>query len=370
MTSSTPAISSLRATREKGRWEFLDATRGIAAFVVICQHGLERFYSFGLPWTVKHFNFGLAGVLAFFLVSGFIIPTSIERYNSISRFWMGRLFRLFPLYLASLIVILVLGYSRVVILPPAFYLHPVRSVLTNLTMMQGFLGSPSAIGVYWTLAYEMLFYILCSILFVAGILKKSTLWAWIATGVFLFSNLCCALLFHRALSAAKAAFIVTAFIGTLFFRNFSGKVTSRTLYSLTPFVLLAFGVSFWLRFSIYPQASDPNQFTFQSEILAFILGYSLFCVAFVLRDHEVPKPLIWLGRISYSVYLVHTLVLPAVGHYLSGTVGIITFFAATLCVSEVTYRFIEAPFVSFQHKILQQQPTTAKGAKAAPLVPN
>ena len=85
---STP--SSSRGEHHR-RWEFLDAVRGLAALLVVLQHSPMRFGK-------DHLSYGLAGVVAFFLVSGFIIPVSLERYASLPRFWSGRILRIVPLY--------------------------------------------------------------------------------------------------------------------------------------------------------------------------------------------------------------------------------------------------------------------------------
>ena len=46
-------------------------------------------------------DLGKYGVLLFFLVSGYVIPMSLERHGSLRRFWIGRLFRIYPAYLAA-----------------------------------------------------------------------------------------------------------------------------------------------------------------------------------------------------------------------------------------------------------------------------
>jgi peptidoglycan/LPS O-acetylase OafA/YrhL len=175
-------IVPTHASREGKRLEFLDAARGIAAFAVMVQHSLESAAPSFLPWSVHHLNFGAFGVVMFFLVSGFIIPVSIDRSGRLPLFWASRFFRLYPMYWVSLIVTLGLGYFKLFPLEAAFYRHPISMSLVNFTMFQTFLHVPDALGVYWTLSLELLFYIVCSFLFVAGWLRRSLLWAWMAVG--------------------------------------------------------------------------------------------------------------------------------------------------------------------------------------------
>ncbi len=60
------------------------------------------------PW----FNAGQYGVFVFFLVSGYIIPASLERKGSVRGFWVSRAFRLYPLYLLGIGISLLAWKSR------------------------------------------------------------------------------------------------------------------------------------------------------------------------------------------------------------------------------------------------------------------
>jgi peptidoglycan/LPS O-acetylase OafA/YrhL len=59
--------------------------------------------------SVYHwFDPGQYGVFVFFLVSGYIVPASLERRGSVRGFWVSRVFRLYPLYLFALSAMIVL----------------------------------------------------------------------------------------------------------------------------------------------------------------------------------------------------------------------------------------------------------------------
>src|SRR5437762_8805346 len=91
-----------------GRLTFLDALRGVAALAVVAQHLGERLWPAFGHVTTFYFQAGQFGVVLFFLCSGFVIPASLERYDSLASFWIGRVCRLFPLYWFSLVVAVVL----------------------------------------------------------------------------------------------------------------------------------------------------------------------------------------------------------------------------------------------------------------------
>jgi hypothetical protein len=95
------------------RIAFLDTARAVAALAVLFQHSLE---GAGLVSLTKQalgqtvVNFGEVGVLVFFLVSGFIIPASLEKIRNQAEFWRRRALRIYPLYFAVMVTNLILGW--------------------------------------------------------------------------------------------------------------------------------------------------------------------------------------------------------------------------------------------------------------------
>ena len=90
------------------RLAFLDAIRGVACLLVMFQHILERISPNLKFFTVNYISFGTMGVISFFLVSGFVIPLSLERTGSIRFYFIKRFFRLYPLY--AFVLLLMLGF--------------------------------------------------------------------------------------------------------------------------------------------------------------------------------------------------------------------------------------------------------------------
>src|ERR1044072_4333627 len=77
------------------RYGFVDAIRGFAAMAVVIEHAIESYYGQGVADT-QIFSFGQFGVAAFLFVSVFVVPVSLERSQSVAKFWIGRFFRLYP----------------------------------------------------------------------------------------------------------------------------------------------------------------------------------------------------------------------------------------------------------------------------------
>src|SRR5690606_28580865 len=121
----------------------------------------------------------------FFLTSGFVIPVSLEKHQSLKAFWIGRLYRLFPLYIFSIILQLILIKLNYI----DAELPTTAGLIFNIIMLAKFTGHPLIEGLYWTLNVEMVFYILVSILFLLKQLSKTFLLAVIAlTGALLLGG--------------------------------------------------------------------------------------------------------------------------------------------------------------------------------------
>jgi peptidoglycan/LPS O-acetylase OafA/YrhL len=89
------------ATGTGNRLAWLDVLRGLAALAVVFNH-----FGYFVPTQLKGpvnqwIDPGAYGVFVFFLISGYIVPASLERKGSVRTFWVSRIFRLYPLYLLA-----------------------------------------------------------------------------------------------------------------------------------------------------------------------------------------------------------------------------------------------------------------------------
>ncbi|KAA3438563.1 acyltransferase family protein [Rufibacter hautae] len=210
-----PFLSQPSAQASSSRLEFLDFLRCIAASAVMLQHALESKSPAFAEFSTKYFQFGVFGVTLFFLTSGFIIPVSIERANSIKAFWISRIYRLFPLYLVSILVtLLLISLGWLEGTPPT-----AASLLANAVMLAKFLGQPLIQGLYWTLNLEMVFYLLVTGLFMVGLLQRSVLLAMGALAAALLLGVVGTQVLHFFESGWGLCFqLATMFVGTVYFR--------------------------------------------------------------------------------------------------------------------------------------------------------
>ncbi|WP_405088849.1 acyltransferase family protein [Microbispora sp. NBC_01389] len=80
--------------RTSKRLAWLDALRGLAALTVVFEHALTPLLPEARLPVKAVFDPGWYGVMVFFLVSGYIVPASLERRASLRKFWISRFFRL------------------------------------------------------------------------------------------------------------------------------------------------------------------------------------------------------------------------------------------------------------------------------------
>jgi acyltransferase-like protein len=163
------------------RLAWLDVLRGLAALAVVFNH-FGYFVPSGLNHSVNQLiNPGDYGVFVFFLISGYIVPASLERKGSVRTFWISRIFRLYPLYLLAVTLALVLYAVHVGGLRGEDA-DPETSVLSQMLMMSNVLAGQNLPNVVWSLSYEMIFYLLLTALFMARIHRRSSRYA-LAFGV-------------------------------------------------------------------------------------------------------------------------------------------------------------------------------------------
>lgn len=320
--------------------------RGLAASLVVLQHSPIRFGK-------AHLSYGLAGVVAFFLVSGFIIPVSLQRYGSLLRFWVGRFLRIAPLYYFCAAVVTYLTVRRYGVQFTS-HVHWGRYLVANALLVQHAFHVPFAVDVSWTLTYEVAFYVACSLLFAAGVQARSTLWLWSGIVLSLLAALLYHAVSHHALAATALGLVVTALYGTVAFRYFQGEVSRAALLWPLPALFASIGVMAHIRGAASIGGVEDGTYASgaSSTLLSWGLGFALFGAAFLLRQRHFPALLLWLGRISYSLYLVHgslRLVWPFALN--SGLTGYPLLVMVAVPLSCATYALIEVPGNRLQHRL-------------------
>src|SRR5271166_2867503 len=365
------------------RLGWLDVLRGLAALAVVFDH-LSYYLLQHIRAMVYHwFDAGNYGVFVFFIISGYIVPASLERKGSVRTFWVSRLFRLYPLYLLAVglavaLYLLHFGSLR------GEGADPETSFFSQLLMMSNVLAGQNLPNVVWSLSYEMVFYLLLTALFIARIHKRSSWYAlaFAAAAVAIGGVLPQAYFIHNVgtprLIALVADLAVLAFntgwiwpweslsilalmfTGTMFYRAEQGQFPWRKAIPVAVVVLaLAITAGLWHSHAWHMGAYAEKVWE-RRWFTAFLLAGLTFGAGLAVRHVRWPRALTWLGLISYSVYLLHPLVIE-VYHHFSWTrlhhpfplqvllaAGLL---AIMIAVSSLTYLLVERPMQNVGRRV-------------------
>lgn len=295
------------------RLQSLDAIRGIAAIMVVIGHSIEQAIRF-LPEPsptrallealfINYLNLGRVGVVAFFLLSGYVIPFSFSHQRPVRSFLIARFFRLYPAYWVSVAGAVLLAMTLTGISPPF------HQILANLTMVQAALGREDLIGVYWTLFYELLFYALCLSAFLARRIE-SPLYLLVAVGGLSAAGLGAALLRHFggvSIPIGIPMFLSIMHLGTLARLRDRDRGQAARFFTIgLAIVLLTAGPISAIGF--IQRAGNQRLI---ADVTSLYVGLALFlCLRHRTWIHTIP--LLFLGLVSYSLYLFHPLALDLV----------------------------------------------------------
>lgn len=140
----------------------LDFLRSIAVLLVVAAHLL--LYTGHLDkaaWS------GITGVCMFFVHTSLVLMWSLERDPHVWRFYVRRIFRIYPLWLAVLFLTLIVRLPIAPIYAPAFrfYLPGNKELIENILLTFNMGKGANVIGASWTLPIEVDMYLVLPILF-------------------------------------------------------------------------------------------------------------------------------------------------------------------------------------------------------------
>lgn len=354
----------------------LTALRFGAAFLILIEHSRGTL----LPTTL-YARYPLdAGVTFFYVLSGFILAyvhPGLRGREGRRAFYVARFARIWPGIMLSLIFVLLLLPS-LMYFPSAMLWHGpgyYGSLLSYVTMTQAWVPVPVVYfgfnGVAWSVSVEAFFYLMFPFLllnFERTWRRKAVLVALAGLGLIFIGKLLGlpqidaqhlttpvshGLVYINPLSRLKEFFVGIA-VGVLFLKV---RAQNRTLGLAVGWEAAALFSLFYVVLQIGPYRSrwitqDPDYGMWTDQLLhALLFGLVIFVFAFnrglISRALSTKFPVL-LGEISFSVYLVHQIVLNVYRRNMTAswmpTTHVFPMYVVVVClVAYLMWRFVEVP---------------------------
>lgn len=380
--ADTPAPSRAAQDRRTtaARIEFANTLRGVAAMSVIFAHLGNTFWNWpqiiemltGIPYkaaqapVISHIVPGALGgwgVSLFFVISGFVIPFSLERY-SVKGFIVGRLWRIWPtcwVGLSITVAAVLIGVNFMGGAVPFSF----RDAITHyFPPLAAFADSRQIDSVMWTLEIEMFFYIVCAL--AAARLRDGhwTLWLF-PVGVFVLWFGVDQVVAHLQASHPVLTrrltyldldppYIVFMFAGVALNLYQRGKLRAPAAAAAIAMCIGLFAIT-----------QAIGQTPIKSSAIVYSLGLCLFVACMMAQD--------WFGRvpalrffsdISYPIYIIHGVA----GYVMLGAMiragwntdaAALSTIAFMIGLAWLVHRFVEQPTHRIGQRIARRLSETA-----------
>ncbi len=362
------------------RLDFLDALRCFAMIYVVISHLIViPEPNLLVPASIKPLfvNGGVAGVSLFFVLSAFSLSYSMNARSGemmlTKRFYIRRFFRIAPLFYLMMLLYWIRDAAGFNVL------HPLSEVLINVSLLFNFV--PAYIGGFvwasWTIGVIVLFYLLFPLInryirnlysalafFVAAVLMSRG-WSFFVIN------------YGEATGYLKVTDITSVWeFG--FLQNLPVLACGIVIYHLYYDYLIKMnqkkrqraGLISIISFIIFYAAllTEPMQNIIWGKNILHGICFSLLVVGLGLKPFGflVNSKIVYLGKISYSMYLFHPLIIftiiPAYrfiyGQMPADILGYFTSLLVTLIlltiISLISYRYIERPGMTLGEKLIRK----------------
>jgi peptidoglycan/LPS O-acetylase OafA/YrhL len=342
------------------RFVFVDALRGLAALGVACYH-IHRYGPLHEPASqliplplATLFEHGWMGVQVFFVISGFVIAYSVHGVRIspgfLGNFALRRSIRLDPPYWATIVFVLglyavarSLGVGEDLIDPPHW-----RQLLSHAFYLQDILGYGNVSVGFWSLCIEVQFYLLLIVMLgVAQWLHERLASPSAAVGAICLLGVAAPLALASLVEYRPGGdwnvwiihFFCMFFLGSLGWWTLAGRVPSPVFWCYIGLLLARLWFDWSLEIACATTAGVTIYLVGRRGKLAHWLSHA---------------SLQYLGRISYSLYLIHypvSWIVVSVGFWLTkdnavaAVLWLLLALALSIATADVMYRFVEGPSV-------------------------
>ena len=322
------------------RYDGIQALRGIAALSVLINH-------------IAFVGCGGFGVDIFFCISGFIMMYVTA--NDSKYFFVKRLIRIIPLYY----LITFVAFLGMVLVPAAF-----ENASADMTgLMRSLLFIPFDNGgalqpyvrVGWTLNYEMFFYVIVWVALRINSKYRAFLASFFIIGLVTFGRLFS--IDHALFTFYTDPILIEFVFGMMAYELLRLNEEKYTECGKTEkIVLLSVAALFFAVMWI------PGYYDISGDLRYLwygVPGLLIFCFVFMAcYKTTIPRVFVWLGDISFSLYLIHYFIIRVYNRFiydgnginLSAVIMLILFIALILALSTISYNIFEKKLTSFFRK--------------------
>lgn len=156
----------------------LDFMRALAVSLVVFQHTNAMFMNTNTLGYIDIAEIGKTGVLIFFVHTCTVLMQSLERDSKPVTFYMRRMFRIYPLAVVCIVLVMLTGLpmARIESTHHLMGWHAdTQDKLANLFLMQEMSDRMPVLGVTWSLTYEIAMYVFLPFIFVFAHNKKKAI---------------------------------------------------------------------------------------------------------------------------------------------------------------------------------------------------
>lgn len=361
----------------------MDILRALAIVCVLCAHSSQYLIPFRFVNPVTDL-FGFAGVELFFVLSGFLIGTIlIKTYNKefvslfeeMRTFWIRRWFRTLPNYYLVLVLYFIVCY----ILVPAFDVSDKKYFLFLVFLENTFTPQPHFFNHAWSLSIEEWFYLSFPLVLIAlHFFLKTSKQKKILYAIFTFIIGCLILRIVLALRLKlywdagirkimplrldAIAFGVLAAYIRFYYKDLWEKIGISALFIgiAGSFLLLGY-------YSYHYILGRSEGFFLKTFFFSLFSLFAAFTLPYIesikgSRSSPVKKVITHISIISYSIYLIHPLLVIVLDtKYFSPVNNYIKFFlflSSTIAISTLQYFYFEKPMTEMRDHL------SSKNAKA------
>ncbi|MGE7870628.1 acyltransferase family protein [Bacillus paramycoides] len=369
------------------RYKELDSLRGIAAIIVLLGHFLALFPILGKKVMYSTFGAcfsilwqGHSAVIIFFVLSGFVLSLPFYKGTEFNylKYLIKRVCRIYIPYIVILFIAIgiKLGiHSKIGTIPGLVQWGSwnievsFNRVMDHILFLREF-NSDAFIMVIWSLVHEMRISIVFPLI-IFPLLRVN--WK-VSIGIAMFLSVIGYLLMKNIPSEFNMPVSTNYFItlhyssmfiiGALLAKN-REYLVSKIINSKVKYILLPLGLLFFsyprIPFMLLSKLIGEIDYELYLIIIDWYICFGAVLIILSALSSKLfsklllIKPVQFIGEISYSLYLVHPIVLLTTVHIFYGKISVplilLIAFLFTMVVSVLCYKFIEIPSIKIGRKL-------------------